>query len=496
MAARKTVALQAGKLKLLRQASGRAGFGAGAPGPGPASLSGSALALAATCCLRNRPPMRPLMQRAARAAAGALRSRRAEQCAPPVVRCAPRVPVRDAMFCCARRPLPSRNFHQIRPFNVNDFLIPTKYRTEQSINILSKICYIATTMITSWIFNSTAPLLRLGHNSTLLPRALSTSAARLQQRLLVVADHNNEVITPITFNAIAAASKIGGPIELLLVTNQPDKLVPQVEKAQHVNKILVANHKLFEQLLAERMAPVVIGLHNKSPFTHITAGANAFGSSLLPRIAAKLNVQPITGVVGIPSPDTFIRPIYGGQAIQTYKSKDPVKIFSARATAFQKVEADGGNATVEEVEILVADIEKAAQLSQVVGQELNKSERPDLTSASKVVSGGRGLKSKENFDLVFKLAEKLGAAVGASRAAVDAGYVPNDMQVGQTGKMIAPELYVAVGISGAIQHLSGMKDSKTIVAINKDPEAPIFQVADLGLEADLFKAVPELTEKI
>lgn len=317
-------------------------------------------------------------------------------------------------------------------------------------------------------------------------------------RLLVIADHNNETITPITFNAIAAANKVGsGSIDVLLITNSPDKLIPQIENAQFVDKVLVANHKLFEHLLAERMAPVVVNLHNKNPFTHITAGANAFGSCLLPRVAAKLNVQPITGVIGITSADTFIRPIYGGQAIQTYKSKDSVKIFTARGTAFQKAGTeDGKKATVEEVEIPMAEVEKAAKLTQLVGQELSKSERPDLTSASKVISGGRGLKSKENFDLIYKMADKLNAAVGASRAAVDAGYVPNDMQVGQTGKMVAPELYIAVGISGAIQHLSGMKDSKTIVAINKDPEAPIFQVADLGLEADLFKAVPEITEKL
>lgn len=350
-------------------------------------------------------------------------------------------------------------------------------------------------MITPRAFLATRQILAQGFR--LSTRSLSTSRTLFSQRLLVIADHNNETITPITFNAIAAAKKVGdGTVEVLLVTSNPDKLVPQVEKAQHVDKVLVANHKLFEQVLAERMAPVILSLHKKNPFTHITAGANSFGSSVLPRVAAKLNVQPITGVIGINSPDTFTRPIYGGQAIQTYKCKDDVKIFTARATAFQKVEQEGGSATVEQVEVPTAEVEAAAKMTEVIGQELTKSERPDLTSASRVVSGGRGVKSKENFDLVFKLAEKLGAGVGASRAAVDAGYVPNDMQVGQTGKMIAPELYVAVGISGAIQHLSGMKDSKTIVAINKDPEAPIFQVADLGLEADLFKAVPEIIEKI
>ena len=352
-------------------------------------------------------------------------------------------------------------------------------------------------MIANQLFQSSRRILA-NNRHLFVSRSLSSSAVRFQQRLLVVADHNNETITPITFNAIAAAKKVGdGTIDVLLITSQPDKLVPQVEKAQYVNKVLVASHQLFEHVLAERMAPVILSLHNKTPYTHITAGANSFGSSILPRVAAKLNVQPMTGVIGITSPDTFIRPIYGGQAIQTYKCKDAVKIFTARATAFQKVDQEGGDkATVEQVEVPVDEVEKSAQMAQVMGQELNKSERPDLNSASRVVSGGRGLKSKENFDMVYKLAEKLGAAVGASRAAVDAGFVPNDMQVGQTGKMIAPELYVAVGISGAIQHLSGMKDSKTIVAINKDPEAPIFQVADLGLEADLFKAVPEMTEKL
>lgn len=329
-------------------------------------------------------------------------------------------------------------------------------------------------------------------------RLLSTSRTNCQAaKLLVVADHNNETITPITFNAIAAAKKLGGTVDVLVITNQPGKLTSQLEKADGVNKVLVANHKLFDQLIAERMAPVIVNLQKKSSFTHIVAGANAFGACLLPRVAAKLDVQPITGVIGIESSDTFIRPIYGGQAIQTYKAKDGVKIFTARATAFQKVEQNSSNkAQVEEVEVPTGDIEKVAEQTQLLGQELSKSERPDLNSASCVVSGGRGVKSKENFDLVFKLADKLNAAVGASRAAVDAGFVSNDMQVGQTGKMVAPELYVAIGISGAIQHLSGMKDSKTIVAINKDPEAPIFQVADLGLEADLFKAVPELIEKL
>lgn len=316
-------------------------------------------------------------------------------------------------------------------------------------------------------------------------------------RLLVVADHNNETITPITFNAIAAAQKVGGSVDVLILSNKADKLAGQLEKAQGVSKILIGQHALLEHQLAERLSPVIVNLQKKSPYTHITAGANAFGSSLLPRVAAKLGVQPITGVIGVESPDTFLRPIYGGQAIQTYKARDGLTIFSSRATAFQRLDDDPNNKPpIEQIDIPESEIVQTATLSELMGQELTKSERPDLSSASRVVSGGRGLKSKENFELIYKLADKLNAAVGASRAAVDAGYVSNDMQVGQSGKMVAPELYVALGISGAIQHLSGMKDSKTIVAINKDPEAPIFQVADLGLEADLFKVVPEMIEKL
>lgn len=328
-------------------------------------------------------------------------------------------------------------------------------------------------------------------------RALSTTRTNFQSRTLVIAQHNNDVVSPVTFSAIAAAKKVGGTVDLLLITNCPEKLVPQVESAQHVNKILLANHKLFDYVMADRMAPVVVGVHNKNPFTHIAVGTDPFGADLLPILAGKLDVQPMSGIIAINSPDTFVRPVYGGQAIQEFKSNEKVHLFSARATAFQKVGLEQGKKTeVEEVEVPVAEVEEAVARYKDVGLELTKSERPELTSASIVVSGGRGVKSKENFDLVYKLAEKLNAAVGASRAAVDAGYVPNDMQVGQTGKMVAPDLYIAVGISGAIQHLSGMKDSKTIVAINKDPEAPIFQVADLGLEADLFKAVPEMTEKL
>lgn len=329
-------------------------------------------------------------------------------------------------------------------------------------------------------------------------RSISTSKVAFQDaKLLVVADHNNETITPITFNAISAASKVGGTIDVIVLSNQAEKLVGQLEKAKGVNRILIGQHKLLEHQLAERLASVIVNLQGKSNYTHITAGANAFGASLLPRVAAKLGVQPITGVIGIESASTFLRPIYGGQVIQTYKARDGVKVFSSRGTAFQPLDEDPNNKpAIEKVEIPEAELEKAAQICEMVGQELSKSERPDLSSAQRVVSGGRGVKSKENFDLIYKLADKLNAAVGASRAAVDAGYVSNDMQVGQSGKMVAPELYIALGISGAIQHLSGMKDSKTIVAINKDPEAPIFQVADLGLEADLFKAVPEMLEKL
>jgi len=254
----------------------------------------------------------------------------------------------------------------------------------------------------------------------------------------------------------------------------------------------VAEDAAFAGFLPEKLTPLLLASQDQFKFTHILAGASAFSRSLLPRVAAKLDVSPISDIIGIKDADTFVRTIYAGNAVMTLKSLDSVKIITVRSTAFAADEGTGGSSSIEDMAVPAG----TPDISQFVGQELSKSDRPDLASAKAVVSGGRGMKSGDNFSMLYDLADKIGAAVGASRAAVDAGMVPNDMQIGQTGKIIAPELYIAVGISGAIQHLAGMKDSKVIVAINKDPEAPIFQVADYGLVTDLFKAVPEITQKI
>ncbi|XP_003746909.1 probable electron transfer flavoprotein subunit alpha, mitochondrial [Galendromus occidentalis] len=263
-------------------------------------------------------------------------------------------------------------------------------------------------------------------------------------------------------------------------------------KADGVKKLLVADDASLDGLLPERVAPVILASQKQFNFTHIVGPSTAFAKNVLPRVAAKLDVSPISDVLDIKSEDTFVRPIYAGNAIQTLQTSDAVKILTVRASSFDAV-GTSGSATPEsapKAEGVKLDI------STYVKSEISKSERPDLSSAKKVISGGRGMKSGDNFKMLYDLADKLGAAVGASRAAVDAGFVSNDLQVGQTGKIVAPDLYVAIGISGAIQHLAGMKDSKTIVAINKDAEAPIFQVADIGLVADLFQAVPEMLEKI
>lgn len=320
----------------------------------------------------------------------------------------------------------------------------------------------------------------------------SQAATRRLQSTLVIAEHDNSALTPITLNAISAAKKLGGEVSCLVAGSNCSNVVGEVAKVSGVSKVLVADSEVFQGFLPERLAPLVLATQGQFKYTHIVAGASASGKSLLPRVAAKLDVSPISDIIEIKDSETFVRSVYAGNAILTLKSKDAVKVITVRGTSFEAAETSGGSAASEDV--TVADI--PADISSFLGQELTKSDRPELTAAKTVVSGGRGMKNGENFQLLYTLADKLNAAVGASRAAVDAGYVANDMQVGQTGKIVAPELYIAVGISGAIQHLAGMKDSKTIVAINKDPEAPIFQVADLGLVADLFKAVPEMNEKL
>ncbi|XP_051153103.1 electron transfer flavoprotein subunit alpha, mitochondrial [Leptopilina boulardi] len=309
---------------------------------------------------------------------------------------------------------------------------------------------------------------------------------------LVIAEHNNEILSPITQNALAAATKIGGDITVLVAGTKCGPASEAVSKTPGIAKVIIAESDAFKGFTPESITPLVLATHKQLNFSHIVAGASAFGKALLPRVAAKLDVSPASDVIDIKSSDTFVRTIYAGNAVQTIKMKDSVKIISVRGTAFKPTSIEGGSAKIE----TAPTGDYKTNLVEFIKQELSKSDRPELASAKVVVSGGRGLKSGENFQILYTLADKLNAAVGASRAAVDAGYVPNDMQVGQTGKIVAPDLYIAVGISGAIQHLAGMKDSKTIVAINKDPDAPIFQVADYGLVADLFKVVPEMNEKL
>lgn len=317
--------------------------------------------------------------------------------------------------------------------------------------------------------------------------AFSTTATRLSSTL-VIAEHDETNLAPITLNVISAASKFGNDVSVLVTGANASKIAEQVSKVNGVKTVLVAQDEKLKNNLPERVAPVVLASQKQFNFSAITAGSSAFGRGIIPRVAAKLSVSPISDVIAIHSADTFTRTQYAGNAVTKVKSSAPVKVLTVRGTSFEPA-AQGGSAAVEKA----ASGEISTDSSEFISQEISKSERPDLATAKIVVSGGRGLKSGDNFKLIYDLADKLGAGVGASRAAVDAGYVPNDMQVGQTGKIVAPELYIAVGISGAIQHLAGMKDSKTIVAINKDPDAPIFQVSDYGLKADLFKAVPELT---
>lgn len=303
--------------------------------------------------------------------------------------------------------------------------------------------------------------------------------------ILVIAEHDNATLKGATLNTITAATKIGGDVEVLVAGSGCSAVAEAAAKVAGVSKVLVADNAAYEYQLAENMGELVAELGKG--YSHILAAATTTGKDFLPRAAALLDVNMISEVIGVESKDTFVRPIYAGNAIATIKSSDSIIVMTVRGTAFDAAAAEGGSASTETV-----DLVKDAGISAFASEELAKSDRPELTAASIVISGGRGMGNGDNFEMLYKLADKIGAAVGASRAAVDAGFVPNDMQVGQTGKIVAPDLYVAVGISGAIQHLAGMKESKVIVAINKDEEAPIFQVADYGLVADLFDAIPEL----
>ena len=308
--------------------------------------------------------------------------------------------------------------------------------------------------------------------------------------ILVIAEHDNKVLAPATLNTVAAAAKIGGDIHVLVAGQGAGAVAEAAAKIAGVSKVLNADNAAYAHQLPENVAPLVATLVQEAGaagYSHILAAATSNGKNILPRVAAALDVDQISEIISVESADTFKRPIYAGNAIATVQSNAAVKVITVRATGFDPVAAEGGSAAVEAVAAA-----HDAGISSFVGEELAKSDRPELTAAKIVVSGGRGMQNGDNFKHLYALADKLGAAVGASRAAVDAGFVPNDMQVGQTGKIVAPQLYIAVGISGAIQHLAGMKDSKVIVAINKDEEAPIFQVADYGLVTDLFEAVPEL----
>ena len=307
--------------------------------------------------------------------------------------------------------------------------------------------------------------------------------------ILVIAEHDNTNLKGATLNTVAAAKEIGSDITLLVAGSDTASVISEAQQLNGIIKILSCDNDLYKNSLAEELSNLVVSL--ASSFSYILAPATTFGKNLLPRVSAKLDVQQISDIISIESEDTFKRPIYAGSCIATVKSNDAVKLITVRSTAFDPVANDNSDVPVESV-----DASTSANISEFVSEELAKSDRPELTSANIVISGGRGMQSGDNFHLLDSIADKLGAAVGASRAAVDAGFVPNDYQVGQTGKIVAPDLYIAVGISGAIQHLAGMKDSKVIVAINKDEDAPIFQVSDYGLVSDLFNALPELDSKL
>lgn len=320
-------------------------------------------------------------------------------------------------------------------------------------------------------------------------KLLSTSLKRYASTLILV-EHNGVDVNPATLNTVTAAKKLGGPIHALVVGDSCQEAAAAVAKIEGIEKVLVSEAPELKGQIAEAVTAVILNVQSTSNYSHILANGTVYGKNILPRLGAKLDVAPISDIIEVQSENTFIRTIYAGNAIQTVESIDPIKLITVRSTAFEAASAEGGSAETESVAGASSD------KSEWLEAKLSKSDRPELASASVVISGGRGLKNGENFEMLYTLADKMGAAVGASRAAVDAGYVPSDLQVGQTGKMVAPDLYIAIGISGAIQHLAGMKDSKTIVAINKDPDAPIFQVSDYGLVDDLFKAVPEMINSL
>tara|TARA_B100001109_G_scaffold223429_1_gene195810 strand:- start:395 stop:1324 length:930 start_codon:yes stop_codon:yes gene_type:complete len=307
--------------------------------------------------------------------------------------------------------------------------------------------------------------------------------------ILVIAEHDNSNLKGSTLNTVAAASILEGDIHILVAGSGIDSVVSESQTLDGVSKVISCDSETYLNFIAEDLSELVVSISNN--YTHILAPATTFGKNLMPRVSAKLDCQQISDIISIESADTFKRPIYAGSCIATVKSNDSIKVITVRSTAFDAI-----GMTNSGVEIDNIDGSSSLGIASFVSEELAKSDRPELTSANIVISGGRGMQSGDNFHLLDSIADKLGAAVGASRAAVDAGFVPNDYQVGQTGKIVAPDLYIAVGISGAIQHLAGMKDSKVIVAINKDEDAPIFQVADYGLVADLFSALPELDSAI
>ena len=307
--------------------------------------------------------------------------------------------------------------------------------------------------------------------------------------ILVIAEHDNSELKTATLNAVAAGMEIGGDIDILVAGSDCDAVADSASQIPGVGKVLLANKETYKNSLAENVGNLIVEI--AEGYSHILSPATTNGKNFMPRVAAKLDVSQISDISAVVSDDTFERPIYAGNCIATVQSTDSVKVITVRTTGFDACEASGGSA-----EITTIDNDTNAGISSFVKEEIAESDRPELTAADVVISGGRGMQNGDNFSLLNGIADKLGAAIGASRAAVDSGFVPNDMQVGQTGKIVAPDLYIAVGISGAIQHLAGMKDSKVIVAINKDEEAPIFQVADYGLVADLFDALPELEAKI